>query len=349
MKLRMLIAVLLLQCVLYPLDAQDTDAVGVGKLARDISVKIDGVPAVIPEYIVQSIQLGQKYLKKRQRADGSFRGNGTASVALSTLALMVNGSIPGCGPYGKEVARGVDYLIRNAQPSGLIAVKKCSGGIMYHHALATLCLAEVWGMTVRKDIKPVLKRAVELIVRSQNREGGWRYAPQPLDADVSATVMQIVALRASQNAGISVPEQTVRDAVSYVKRCFEKKKKGFKYQPDRRGVNVARTAAGVLSLQLCGLYDAQEVTGGCGYISDNIDKKKEERWFFYGHYYAMQAMYQSRRGEDWTTWYYNACKKIISKQKKGGHHAGGWKKVYQTGMAILAVGLPYRYLPIYQR
>ncbi len=348
MKTRILTVLFLSACSLLPLYAQDKRVVGVGKLARDISVKIDGVPAVIPENIVQSIRMGQEYLKKRQRTDGSFNGNGTASVALSTLALMVNGSVPGCGPHGKEVAKGVDYLIKNAQPSGLIAVRKCSGGIMYHHALATLCLAEVWGMTVRKDIKPVLKRAVELIVRSQNREGGWRYGPQPLDADMSVTVMMIVALRASQNAGISVPEQTVQDAVNYVKRCFDKKRKGFKYQPKRHGVNVARTAAGVLSLQLCGLYTSDEVRDGCGYIGDNIDKK-DERFFFYAHYYAMQAMYQSRRGEDWTTWYYKACKKIISKQYKGGRGAGGWKKVYQTGMAILAIGLPYRYLPVYQR
>lgn len=331
-------------------DEQADSKVGVGKLARDISVKIDGVPAVIPDNIIQSIHLGQKYLKKRQASDGSFhRGNGTASVAIGTLALMVNGSVPGCGPHGKEVAKGVDYLIKKAQSSGLIAIKDCDGGIMYHHALSTLCLAEVWGMTVRNDIKPVLKRAVELIIRSQNREGGWRYAPRPRDADVSVTVMQIVALRAAQNAGISVPEQTIKDAVNYVKRCYDKEREGFKYQPDRKGVNVAKTAAGVLSLQLCGLYESEEVKKGCKYISRNIDKKKEERWFFYGQYYAMQAMYQSRRGEDWTNWYFGSCKKIMAKQKKSGRDIGGYRKVYQTGMAALAVGLPYRYLPIYQR
>jgi hypothetical protein len=293
--------------------------------------------------------MAQEWLKRRQKADGSFlRGQGTGGTSLSILALMVSGSVPGCGPYGEEVAKGVNYLISQAQPSGLIADSNSKGGVMYHHALSTLCLAEVWGMSVRKDIKPVLERAVRLIIRCQNKKGGWRYDPKPKDSDISVTVMQIVALRAAQNAGISVPQHTIDDAVKYVKNCHNKKEKGFGYNAGG-SANIARTAAGVISLQLCGEYHCDEVKTGCEYLSENLDKK-EVKHFYYAHYYAMQAMYQSRRGQDWTNWYFKAVKQIMDRQSKSGSSIGGYSwLVYANGMAILAVGLPYRYLPIYQR
>ena len=45
-----------------------------------------------------------------------------------------------------------------------------------------------------------LQRAIQLIVTTQcdkgQHAGGWRYRPRPEDADISVTVMQVVALRA---------------------------------------------------------------------------------------------------------------------------------------------------------
>ncbi len=70
---------------------------------------------------------------------------------------------------------------------------------MYSHAFATLFLAEIYGTTQRKDVKTKLKRAIQLLVSSQNREGGWRYQPIPVDADLSVTVSTLQALRKAQD------------------------------------------------------------------------------------------------------------------------------------------------------
>ena len=51
--------------------------------------------------------------------------------------------------------------------------------------------------TQRPGLRDALERAVALIVSSQNDQGGWRYEPRPADADISVTVMQLVALRAA--------------------------------------------------------------------------------------------------------------------------------------------------------
>jgi hypothetical protein len=216
---------------------------------------------------------------------------------------------------------------------------------MYNHGLSTLCLAEVWGMTRQPDILPVLKKAVDLIARCQNAEGGWRYQPTPKDADTSVTVMQIVALRAAQNSGIFIPEKTIKDAIGFVKGNSCGKDKGFGYQ-SAHGPALPRSAAGVISLQLCGEYEAKETKRGLEYLWENSKKFDQGlQHYYYAQYYAMQCMYQARDSQKWNAWYAAQCKNLLSRQKKEGY----WETVYDTAAAILALGLPYRYLPIYQR
>ncbi|MFC1671719.1 prenyltransferase [Planctomycetota bacterium] len=318
-----------------------------GEADRNISVDVDADPPVIPAEVRSSIARAQKYLKSIQEEDGRM-GGGTGPTALATLALMVDGSVPGYGPYGKETAKGVKFILAQAKPSGLIARPgHDKGGVMYHHGLSTLCLAEIWGMTGNPEVRPVLKRAVELIIRCQNSEGGWRYNPAPVEADLSATVMQIVALRASQNAGIAVPTKTMENAVAYVKRLHHKKSGGgFGYR-GRDTSAPPRSAAGVISLQLCGEYESTQAKEGLEYLWKlSSDFKKVGRFEFYFHYYAMQSMYQSRDSKKWREWYPKACKRMMSTQDKHGRIG---QAVYQTAMATLAMGLPYRYLPVYQR
>lgn len=312
----------------------------------DVPGSESGDPPEVPEKVRASIKLAQNWLRNQQMADGSWPG-GSGPSALATLALMVDGSVPGAGPYGREVAMGVRYLLSCQKPSGLIGVPNSRGGIMYHHGLATLCLAEVWGMSAEPEVRQALKKAALLIIRTQNGAGGWRYHPRPDDADLSVTVMQLVALRASQNAGIAVPENTIKDAIGYVKTCFSPGQAGFSYQPSSGGSSVPRAGAGMLSLQMCGLYDVPEVKKTCRQLRESASELEEDRFYFYGQYYVMQAMYQTRDTDAWNAWYDKACRSLMSRQDKNlGGFGGG---VYETGMAVLALGLPYRYLPVYQR
>ena len=58
--------------------------------------------------------------------------------------------------------------------------------------------------------------------------------PAPTDADISVTVLQVVALRAAKNSGIDVPQVTIDNAVRYVKSCSDRSG-GFLYQTGRGG------------------------------------------------------------------------------------------------------------------
>ena len=345
-QLAAVLALLLALCARAPAQTPADSGVGVGTLSRDVAVQEDGDPAVIPEPVVQAIRRGQEALRARcNNPNRLYYYQQTGGVALGTLALMVDGSVPGRGPYGREVAMGVDFLLKNAQQTGLIYVTGGGTAPMYNHALSTLCLAEVWGMTSQPEILPVLKRAVDLIVRCQSVSGGWRYEPKPADADISVTVMQVVALRAAQNSGILVPEQTVRDAIRFVKSCSNEKELGFGYS--NAGTPLpARSAAGVISLQLCGEYEAVETKRGLRYLQQQAKKfDGDVQHYFYAQYYAMQAMYQARDSKQWNAWYAAQCKNILARQVPSGEFGGQ----VDTSFAILALGLPYRFLPIYQR
>ena len=135
------------------------------------------------------------WLAAQQQADGSFgtnayRGN-VAVTSVAGLAFMAGGYQPGRGRYGEHVTRAVRYIIRSEDPNrpGFINNQRAAfHGPMYGHGFATLFLAEVYGMinepALRNDLRGLLGRAIMVIRNSQNNEGGWRYNPQPQDADL---------------------------------------------------------------------------------------------------------------------------------------------------------------------
>src|SRR5678816_742953 len=90
---------------------------------------------------------------------------------------------------------------------------------MYSHGIATIALAELYGQTRSPAMRPKLEKLIRLIIASQNSEGGWRYRPVASDADISVSVLQVVALRAAKNGGLDVPQRTIAAAVKYVKDC----------------------------------------------------------------------------------------------------------------------------------
>ena len=166
----------------------------------------------------RAVERGLAYLASRQTREGAFGGGGGAYgrhagiTALGGLAFMSAGNLPGRGRYGDNVQKCLDFILGAVQPTGLIASDQ-SHGAMYGHGFAALFLAEVYGMTGDDAVKDKLQKSITLIVKVQNKEGGWRYQPVPLDADISVTIAQVMALRAARDAGIKVPKETIDAAV----------------------------------------------------------------------------------------------------------------------------------------
>src|SRR5690606_6767441 len=139
----------------------------------------------------------------------------------------------------------------------------------------------------------------------QNDEGGWRYQPDSVEADISVTVCQVMALRAARNCGIAVPKETIDRAVDYVERC-QNPDGGFMYQLIRRGESAfPRSAAGVVALQSAGVYEGRAVEKGIAYLARHLPRPGVFHYqvnYYYGHYYAAQAMWQAG-GATWERWY----------------------------------------------
>jgi hypothetical protein len=305
----------------------------------------------------QAIDKGLAYLAANQHADGSFgsgsyRGN-IAVTSLCGMAFMAGGNTPGRGKYGDHVDRALEYVLANTTPSGFITVPAASShGPMYEHGFGTLFLAECYGMSHRSDLRDKLTRAVNLIIRTQNAEGGWRYQPVRRDADISVTITQIMALRAARNAGISVPKDTVDRTIKYVKGC-QNADGGFRYMIHGGQSAFPRSAAGVVSLYSAGIYEGPAIEKGLEYLRNQRPRGEEalrsgRTHYFYGHYYAVQAMWHAG-SPYWEEWYPAISGELLRSQHPEGYWVDSVCAEFGTAMACLILQMPNNYLPIFQR
>ena len=304
-----------------------------------------------------SIDRALEYLASKQNPDGSWQaytGKNNGINAFCLLAFLGRGHVPGRGPYKEVVDRGVRFMQATQIESGLYASPNPSNGVMYEHGLATLAMIEAYGFLPSPEMRASVQRAVDLIVKAQSPTGGWRYQPVPADADLSASVMQVVALRAAQNARLDVPKETVEKALVYVKSCAVPAG-GFAYQPGG-GAGAARTAAGCLSMQLLGAFDDPAVAKGLEYLQGLAFAANMDGHFYYTNYYAMQAMFQAG-GATWAKWHPKVRNFLLESQVEDGSwpgHAeeqfnGAAAKCYSTAVAVMILDVYLHYLPAYQR
>ena len=324
-------------------------------LAADDTNPEETAAEMITPPTVSSIERGLAFLAQRQQEDGALGSGGysrnVAVCALAGMAFMSGGSTPGRGPYGRHVGACVDYILSCTKDSGFIeADDSSSHGPMYGHGFATLFLAEVYGMSLAEDLRQKLQEAVELIVATQNGEGGWRYQPVPRDADLSVTVCQVMALRAARNAGIHVPHETIERSIDYVKRS-QNPDGGFMYMVQGGQSAFPRSAAGVVALYSAGIYEGPEIEKGLEYLEQFLPRGSafnRESHFFYGHYYAVQAMWHAG-GERWSKWYPAIRDSLIERQREDGSWMDSICQEYGTAMACLILQMPNNYMPIFQR
>jgi hypothetical protein len=302
----------------------------------------------------------------QNRTDGSWSAGrgGTRNVAITSLAVMAflsAGHVPGEGKYGKVIERGVRWVLAMQQPNGLLATD--GGHEMYHHGIATLMLAEVCGMADKelgKEVRRAVEKGVAVILKAQRTDrvhgGGWRYRVEHVaGSDISVTGWQVMALRAARNLGCDVPAENIERAVAFIKRCQDTRTGGFRYMPSFM-VTIPCTGTSVLALELCGKDEHKSpavLRGGAFLVRNENLPRWGEGHFFYGIYYGSQATFQLG-GNYWSTYRTRLHQVLLRNQSSSGAWIGGGRDAayganYCTAMAVLAVTVEYRFLPIYQR
>jgi hypothetical protein len=315
---------------------------------------------VTPE-IERMLAAGAGYLARTQNRDGSWNNMGgwgtypTAMTALAGTALLMTGSTPSEGPHSRSVRQAVEFLLRVAQPNGLIATQAEEGRSLHGHGFAVLFLAQAYGMeddrATRRRLHDVLARAVRITERSQSRAGGWLYSPNSDGDEGSVTVTQIQGLRACRDAGVQVSPATVKNAVRYIERSANPDG-GIRYNIHPGESRPPITAAAVATLYNAGDYDSPLAHRSLVYCDRTVSVNAGSgAWqhFYYSHLYYAQAKYQ-RGGREWDRYYRAIAERLAATQAADGSWMGDEVGTsYGTAIALIILGLPYGCVPIYQR
>lgn len=301
----------------------------------------DGMgPREIDEMYVRGIQ----FLVRSQSVDGRWPdmpyGGEPGVVGLAVVSILAHGDDPNTGPYQETVRRGLDYILKQQNPeSGYI------GRSMYNHGFATLALAEAYGTVLDDRLGTALRKAVQLILTSQeqNPHGAWRYTPESKDADTTVSGAQLVALFAARNAGLEVPDLAIEKGLGFFRRC-QTREGGFGYTSPV-GPNAARSAIGCLVFSLADLEKEGTYQSAVAYLQTS---NSESHYFHYYLYYAAQAYFRGSP-DAWRRWNAANIQSLRQNQSDDGSWPGQYGSTFCTATSLLSLALNYRFLPIYER
>ena len=259
------------------------------------------------------------------------------------------------GPYRETVEKGVQWLMAQVK-EGDFTNGQHNG--MYDQGVATLALAEAYGLTKDPSLREPLQQAVDFVVAAQNKShGAWDYSPKSKRMDTSVSGWQLMALKSADLAGIQIPADSLRLAGVWLDRVSSGSKKGI-YGYDRAGFKTsAMVAEGMFSQQILGTMDASHprMKESADHLLQHLPKKKGNQADYYYWYYGTLSSYMNK-GEVWEKWNPVMREILIDRQVKGGRDEGSWDykhgnhskqmgRVITTAIATLSLEVYYRYLP----
>lgn len=294
---------------------------------------------------------GFAWLEAQQQGNGAwcYHNNrsspSTAVTALCALAFLSDGRLPTEPERGKPILRALDYLLSMEKNGRFMYFANWE---MYEHGFTTLFLAEVSGMTGSRErelaLRSVLPRAVRHIENAQRRDGGWSYGSDGGRSDLSLTVVQLVALRASREMGVRVNEAVIQRGLAYVRRSNSRG--GFTYRVGERLVRFTTTAAGAACLVVAGdaaidgpmLKAAHETLIAQG-------KRRIGHHVGYGYYYAsLVAQFHGNAGM------VRLWRPMADNVLRQQHANGGWAPgPVRTAFFLLCLNARKSNLPILRR
>lgn len=309
------------------------------------------------------------FIRRSQQADGAWGDTmwpqSVGVTALCCLALFAEGNLPRVGPSGRALARGLEFLLEHAKDDGQIVARDVYRyGPMYDHSWATLCLLQAYGnMPWRRDMREKITRALQVFIRYQKPDGGWRYRMmREGTSDILVTVNVLYALRLGIRAGFAVPAETIDRAMQFVQaRAL---KVDGRYTGEWQ--YVARGDAGSPTVSACGAIALFMTAADTRDFSDpriratvdyldfyhqrySVQDLLATPYLHYGAFYVSQAMYVSG-DQYWQRYYRKMLEVFAASQGTEGQftdHLGN--SVYPTAAAAIVLQAPLGYLPLYLR
>ena len=314
-----------------------------------------------------AVEAGLAWLAAHQAVDGSWRcdlsgcrcdggcrdagsiASTTASTAIALLPFLGAGSTHEDGAYRETVSRGIYYLASRLQatPRG----GDLCEGTMYGQGLATLALAEAYGMTGDDLVRDLVVQCIRFIETSQDQyTGGWRYLPgQP--GDITVTAWQVAALKSGELAGLTIPSPAVGGAVRFLDRVQSMQGAAYGYRSP--SAKHSTSAIGLLCRMYTGWKPGDEpLDRGVARLAAKPPNPNE----VYTNFYLSQLLLQAG-SEGWPRWNAKLRDGLVRLQSRVGHETGSWflddpetaagGRLAHTALALLTLEVYYRLLPIY--
>ena len=328
----------------------------------------------------KAVALGLKWLAEHQLKDGSWnynhqlapscggKCNNSGSLDKTVCGATAMGLLPFLGAgiahrgtldttskkYSKNVQGGLVYLVSHGKVSRDGCVSYCeTGGSIYPHGIATICLCEAFAMTKDKRLLPAAQGSLKYISYHQDPAGGgWRYSPHQA-GDTSVCGWQLTALKTGYMAGLTVPNDTINKATRFLDSV--QTDSGARYGYTSPGEGPSTTSVGLLSRMYLGWkHDNPALKRGVEWLSERGSSKTD----YYYNYYATQVMFHYR-GPLWEKWNASMRDQLVTTQYSEGHEVGSWYhegpwssrggRLYDTALSLLILETYYRHPHIYQK
>ncbi|RMF44263.1 MAG: squalene--hopene cyclase [Planctomycetota bacterium] len=316
----------------------------------------------------EAVELGLRWLAAQQKSNGSWslRGpyrdggaseNTTAATAMALNAFLGAGHTHRDGSYQANVKLGLDYLVRRQKENGFFSDREPSRQQMYAQALASIAVAEAYGMTGDSFLRVPAERAMQFAAWSQSPLHGWRYHPRE-DADLSVTGWFVMALQTGRMAGLQVDEEKLQSVSKFLDTVSHEDQALYAYT-EIEPPSLSMTAEGLL----CRIYLGwprthpaliRAIQEGLLPARPSVD---DTDFSVYYWYYATQVLHHFG-GRPWQQWNDAMKATIPALQERDGPEAGSWApgrdmfgasggRLYTTCFHIYCLEVYYRHLAIY--
>ena len=339
----------------------------------------------------RAVSASLAWLKTQQNPDGSWGKQYTgAMTGLALLCYLGRCETPDSPFYGDNVMKGILYLIELSKKNeqGVFARNVNATASCYEHGIATYALGEMYTMArmggkTLPGMREAFEKGVQLIIKNQGKDGGWRYSHEGFcydptyngKGDLSATGWQYQALKAAKYSNLKIDglHKATDRAVDYLKSMQNTQKTkmyvagGFGNTNREAGYNQWNlTGAGILGLQTLGQgKSSRQIKDGMEFAMDFFTKEPPD-WNkncnLYTWYYYAQVFFQNG-GKEWKNWNDAVLPQILKNQKPDGswnkevfdsnigstEPGGQDKNLYRTALCTLMMEVYYRYLKVGDR
>ncbi|PCJ52369.1 MAG: hypothetical protein COA79_23750 [Planctomycetota bacterium] len=322
------------------------------------------------------------YLAKKQNENGSWSDtkykNNAGVTALSCLAFLAEGSRPGVGKYGKNIKNGLKFIIDNVNSNGVISAGGNNPmGPMYEHVFSSIALLLSYrDMSNKANLRTILGKALQVMLRSQKIDGGWRYRfSREGKSDLSVTANVLFLLKLFEKNGFTISSESFSKGVKYATTCAYPDGK-FKYRYFGVKGTTSMDAMGILSLGwgnnnpskrlgkdndldwsgvTCNgsLKNQLVIPAKNRIIADfkrlTINDLKIRSHYIYSCFYTSIGFY-TMGDKDWKPWFQKTTQVFKAMQNDdGSFNDQSFNTIYTTAMAAIVLQASKGHLAIYER